>query len=439
MKAVSFSQKLSLPAALAVTIGAVIGVGIFVIVGPIGARCGGTMPLAFLVASLPAIFGTLVSIALGGTIPADGGGFFYTRTLLGLRPGIFASFLVTLGAFGALGAVSIGVADYLRIYFPGAPRWSFAVGLVLLSYGVNLVGILASSWFQILMVAQLASCLLIIVGVGAFSGGAPELTAAPPAGWGLAGFTGGAILAALAYLGFNIIGELGDEVENPRRNIPIAITVGLAVIILCYVGVAWVTAGNLSVPQMKGSRVALMDAALLYLPGWFKHYMTIAALAGAVTSINAVFLAVPRELTALAEADVLPRWLLRFDERRQTFTNALLVVLGVSLILVLTDLDVDQFGLIAVCGLMLLNALIAAGSFRLLSRFPEQVARAAFPIRAGWLFPCAALTLLTSGAFGLLAIVEQPLLAAVVVLLLILALVLGRSGRSAAPPVGSRT
>ncbi len=432
MKAVSFERKLSLPAALAVTVGAVIGVGIFVVVGPIGAKTGGTLPLAFLLAALPAIFGTLVSIALGGTIPADGGGFFYTRSLLGLRPGIFASFMVILGAFGAQGAVAIGVADYMRIYLPDTPRWVVAVGLVLLSYGVNVVGILASSWFQILMVGQLLSCLLIIVGVGVFAGGAPDLGQTPPAGWGLPGFTGGAILAALAYLGFNIIGELGDEVDNPRRNIPIAIAGGLAVIILCYVGVAWVTAGNLTVAQMKTSPVALLDASMLYLPGWFKHYMTIAALAGAVTSINAVFLAVPRELVALSEAQVLPAWFRRFDERRQTYTNSLHIVLVLSVALVLTNYNVDQFGLMAVAGLMLLNAIIAVGAFRLIPRFPEAVARASFPIRASWLLPCAVITLLSSAAFGVLAMVEQPVLGVAVAVLLGLALVFGHYGQGGA-------
>jgi APA family basic amino acid/polyamine antiporter len=225
-------------------------------------------------------------------------------------------------------------------------------------------------------------------------------------------------------VGFNIIGELGDEIENPRRNIPIAIAGGLGLIVLFYVGVAWVTAGNLTGDQMATSPVALLDAALLFLPDWFKHYLTVAALAGAVTSVNAVFLAVPRELVALAEAGYLPRALLRFDPRRQTFRNCLLVVLALGLLVVLTDRDVDHFGVLAVVGLMLLNAIISIGSLRLIRRFPEQVAAAKFPIRSWWLVPCALLTLAFSLAFSLLGMVEVPAVGGLTVLVVAGALIL---------------
>ncbi len=432
MKVLHFHNKLSLPAALAVTVGAVIGVGIFVIVGPIGAKCGGTMPLAFGLAALPALFGTLVSVALGGTIPADGGGFFYTRALVGERAAVAASAFITLGALGAMGAVSVGVADYLRVYLPGAPRVGVAAALILLSYGVNRVGILASSWFQVIMVGQLCSALLVIVVAGLASGAAPDLAASPPAGWGLGGFSGGTILASLAYVGFNIIGELGDEVENPRRNIPLAIAGGLGIIVLFYVGAAWITAGNLTPRQMGASPVALLDAAMLFLPGWFAHYITLAALTGAVTSINAVFLAVPREMVALAEAGYLPRRLLRFNQERQTFTTSLAVVLVLGMAVVLTDREVDYFGVITVVGLMLLNALVGAGSFRLMARFPAEVAAAAFPIRRWWLWPCALLTVIFSAGFSLIGVLEEPSVGIITALILCLSQVVASFRRRGA-------
>ncbi len=421
MKVLHFRNKLSLPAALAVTVGAVIGVGIFVIVGPIGAKCGGTMPLAFALAALPALFGALVSVALGGTIPADGGGFFYTRALIGDRTAVAASALITFGALGAMGAVSVGVADYLRVYFPHAPRWLLAGALVLLSYGINRAGIMASSWFQLATVAQLLSALLVVVAAGATRGATPDLTAAPPAGWGLGGFSGGAILAALAYVGFNIIGELGDEVVEPRRTIPVAIAGGMGLIIFFYVGAAWVTAGNLTPAQMGASPAALRDAALLFLPAWFSHYMTLAALTGAVTSINAVFLAVPRELVALAGAGYLPPALRRFDERRQTFTASLKVVLVLGLAVVLANRDVDFYGVVTVVGLMLLNALVGVGAFRLHARFPQQVAAARFPIRRWWLWPCALLTVIFSAGFSLVGALEVPAVGGLTAALLLLA------------------
>ena len=398
MKLISFEKKLSLPAAISVTVGAVIGVGIFIIVGPIGLKTGGWMPVAFVLAALPAIFGTLASIALGGTIPADGGGYYYSKSLLGPKAGVVTSYLVMIGALGAMGTVAVGIADYFRIYFPDLPRVTVAIGLVLATAAINYLGVMASAWFQILMIVQLVSGMLIFIVGGIIFGDAPALDQALPAGAG--GFAEGTILAVLCYTGFNIIGELGDEVENPRRNIPITIAAGLGIIIFLYVGMGWVVAGNLSLAELAATRVAAVDCARKFLPPALIHYLNLAAFFAGITSINAVFLAVPRELVAQAEDGLLPKALLRFDPKRQTFTTALGLVLAVGVLMLLLDRNPDFYGVICVAGLTLANAVLSIGAFRLFPRFPEKIAAAEFRITKTWLYPCAAISAVLSLAVG---------------------------------------
>jgi APA family basic amino acid/polyamine antiporter len=424
MKVIHFRRKLGLPSAVAVTVGAVIGVGIFVIVGPIGAQCGGAMPLAFLAAALPAVFGTLVSVALGGTIPADGGGYRYTKALLGSRMGAIGAGLVILGGLGAMCAVAVGVADYFAGYLPGVPRVAVAIALVLLGGAVNFAGLMASSVLQVVMVAQLASALIVVIVAGAAAGHAPDLAAPPPAGWGLEGFAGAAILASLAYTGFNIIGELGDEIDRPRRNVPLTIVVGLGIITLLYVGVAWMVAGSLTPAQLATSPVALADAAATVLPPWFRYYLDAAAIAGAVTSINAAYLAVPRELVALAQQGFLPPALLRYDERRQTFTAALAVVAVAGAALAATNASVDTFGVMAVVGLLLLTGILSVGALRLHSRFGDRIADAPFPIRRAWLVPCSLVSALLCLAFCLVGVLAAPVVGGVLVAVVAAALAL---------------
>jgi APA family basic amino acid/polyamine antiporter len=414
MKLISFDKKLSLPAAVAVTVGAVIGVGIFIIVGPIGAKTGGYMPLAFVLAAIPAIFGTLASIALGGTIPADGGGYFYSKSLLGPKIGVLTSCLVMIGALGACGTVAIGIADYIRIYSPELSRPGLAVIMVVGTAGVNYLGIMASAWFQILMIVQLVTGMGGFILAGLLLGQPPSVAAGLPAGAG--GLAEGIILAVLCYTGFNIIGELGDEVQNPRRNIPLTIVLGLGIVIFLYVGTGWVVAGNLSLAELKTSPVAVVAAALNFLPRWTIHYLNLAAFFAGITSINAVFLAVPRELVALTEDGLLPSWMLRFNSKRQTFTVALALVTLAGSLMVLTNFNPDFFGLICVAGLMLANAILSVGAFRLFSRFPEKVAVAEFPITKTWLYPCAALSALLSfavGGFAVIILVKEFLLKAI--------------------------
>lgn len=399
MKLIHFQKKLGLPGAVSVAVGAVIGVGIFVIVGPIGANTGAWMPLAFGVAAVPAILGALVAMALGGAIPADGGGFFYTRSLLGLRAGAVTSLLIVAGALGAVGAVAIGVADYMiHSYLAGAPRALLAVGIILFAWAINVAGIMTSEKLQIVLIANLVLALFFVIGVALVKGVAPDFSQPLPNG--APGFLQGAVVAMLSYTGFNIMGELGDEVDNPRRNIPLTIALGLTIVIFIYVGVGWMVAGTMSVAELKGSKAALLESALKLMPyPAVGHFLNAAALCAGITAINAAFLAVPRELCALAEEGLLPKRIMAFNQKRQTFPVAIAVTAVLGVALVVLNLNPDIYGLIAVGGLMLANAILSVAAWRLTAVFPEKAASAPIPIRDAWLKPAAALSVLLSLAF----------------------------------------
>ncbi len=405
-KLVQFDKKLGLGSAVAISVGAVIGVGIFVIVGPIAEKSGAFAPLAFALASLPALFGTLVAVALGSSIPTDAAGFYYAKNLLGRTAGVCTSVLVIMGAMGALASVSVGVADYLRMYFPSLSRPLVVVILIWLSWLVNYFGLMTSTRFQVVMVLQLVSGLLLIIFAGLFGGARPDFSQSLP--YGTAGFLEASAIAMMVYTGFNIIAELGDEVSHPKRNIPLTIIFSMMIIIFVYVAVGWVVSGSLSLAELKESKVALLDSALKYLPSWTAHYINLAALSGAITSINAVFIAAPRELYALSEEGILPRWFKKYDQRRQSFPNGIILVAVLGSAMAILNLNPDTWGLVCVCGLLLSGAVLAVGSVRLFSLFPEEVKRAHFTLRKSWVYPSAIISAILSLAFGIMCIVFYP-------------------------------
>jgi basic amino acid/polyamine antiporter, APA family len=402
MKLIHFEKKLGVAGAISITVGAVIGVGIFVIIGPIGANTGPWMTLAFLAAAVPAIVGTVVSVALGSTIPADGGGYYYSKSLFGSYAGVVASALIVIGALGSITAVSVGISDYFIYFWPGLPRIGAAIGIILFTWLINWIGIMASEKLQIAMVVQFLIAFAVVLIVALAKGVHPDFSQPLPAGTG--GLIQAAVLAMMTYTGFNILGEMGDEVENPRRNIPIVIAVGLVIIIACYVALGWVVSGALSAAEMKASKVALLDAVKGWFPGWFIYYLNLAALTAGLTSINAVFLAVPREFSALAEDGILPKWIMHFNPERQTFPRGIAVTAIAGCLGTVLNLNPDLYSLVCVSGLMLANAMFSAGSLRLFSLFPEQVASAPITIKKWWLYPAAVLSTIASLAFGILAI-----------------------------------
>jgi len=429
MKLVQFENKLGLPASISITVGAVIGVGIFVIVGPMGANSGSWMPLAFALAALPAIFGSLMSCALGSTIPTDAGGFFYTNRLLGRTTGTIASLLVILGAIGAMMTVSMGVADYMRIYFPSLPRPLVASALILLTWAVNWVGIMASAKFQVVAVLQLMSGILLVVIAALLRGGSPDFSQHLP--HGISGFLQASVIAMLTYTGFNIVGELGDEVKNPRRNIPLTIAFGLGIVIALYMGIGWVVSGTLSVEEMKTSKVAMLDTALRYLPNWTTHYINLAALAAAITSVNAVFLAAPRELLALSEEKMIPSWLAQYNSRRQSFPIAMALISIAGCALTFLNLNPDLWGMVCVAGLMGANFILSIGALRLFSLFPDQVNSAPFAIKKWWVYPSCALSALFALAFTAMTMFFFKPLALVILALIAISIVISRTSLKA--------
>jgi APA family basic amino acid/polyamine antiporter len=358
------------------------------------------MPLAFVVAAIPAIFGAVVAMALGGVMPSDGGGFFYTKNLLGRHAGAAASSLIIIGVIGAVAAVSSGVSDYIRLsYFPDVPRAVAAVALVLVAWAINSMGIMTSEKLQIGMIAILLSALLFVVITGVVHGAAPDFSQPLPEGYD--GFLKGCIIAMLTYTGFNMMGELGEEVENPRRTIPLTIALGLGIVIIIYVGIGWFVSGTLSVAEMKSTKVALLDSTMRHLPyPWVRHYLNFAALLAGLASINAAFLAAPRELTALSEEGILPKAVMRFNARRQTFPVGTAITAIAGCLLALPGLNPDIYGLVAVAGLMLMNVLLSVASLRLYSRFPEKAATAPMKVPRKWLLPCGVMSAILSLVFG---------------------------------------
>ena len=290
--------------------------------------------------------------------------------------------------------------------------------MILLTWAINWIGVMASARFQVITVIQLITGMLLVIIPALIGGGNPDFSQPLPAG--SVGFMKALVVAMLTYTGFNIIGEMGDEIENPRRNVPLTIIFGLGIVIVLYVGIGWVVAGTLTVPEMAASQVAVLDTAMHYLPRWTSHYINLAALAAAITSVNAVFLAVPRELLALSGEKMMPGWLVKFNSKRQNFPIAMAIISIASCGLTLIKLTPDQWGTFCVVGLLAANTLFSIGALRLFKRFPAEVANAPLPIRKWWVLPAAVRSAIFSAACtGMARYSFRPTQIATVVLIVI--------------------
>src|SRR5690625_5011217 len=145
------SNKISLLGAISIIVGTVIGASIFILLGPIAGQTGPALPLAYMVAFLPALFGSIFYAQLGAAIPATGGTYFYCKRLLNPTIGYVAAISLILGGMGASVMLALGFAEYLQFFIPTLPIKFTAFLILLILYGINLLGLKTSEMTQILM------------------------------------------------------------------------------------------------------------------------------------------------------------------------------------------------------------------------------------------------------------------------------------------------
>ncbi len=263
-------RGLNLRDTTALVIGTIIGTGVFLKAAVMAQQVGAPawVLLAWVVAGLLSLAGALTYAELGAMMPQAGGEYVYLRAAYGELPAfLFGWMRLLVASSGSIAAFGAAFASFLAGLLSAQPtlaeaynrvwaqaqfellgqpiQWRFgppqlvAVGLILVLSALNCLRVVVGALVQTILTGlKLAGIGLIVVGVFVF---APEaswanLGAPPGAGdWpGLAAF-GAAMIAALwAYDGWNNMPMVAGEVKQPDRNIPRALILGMAVVLLVY-------------------------------------------------------------------------------------------------------------------------------------------------------------------------------------------------------------
>jgi basic amino acid/polyamine antiporter, APA family len=244
-------RGLGLWSATAIVIGDMIGTGIFLVTSDM-ARAVGSLLLVFaawIIGGLIVLFGAFCYAELGAAFPKAGGNYVYLNRglgpLWGFLFGWMSSFLDRPVAMATLAA---GFLRFLGFLFPvvatplftahfGAYEFGFTAAqplaalVVIAATAVNYLSVRFGGSIQVLLTSLKMGAILLIVVAGVLFGTRESIRMAPsvaPFGLGVIG----AVLTALvpvmwAFNGFNDLGDLGEEIEHPEKNIPRAIILGL--------------------------------------------------------------------------------------------------------------------------------------------------------------------------------------------------------------------
>jgi len=301
---VQLRRALGLREAVALGVGGTIGGGIFVLVGAAAGQAGPAVLLSFALAFLASLLIALPYAELACRYPLAGGGYAFTRVVFGRSWG----FLMGWGYWGAYifasGYVTLGFGGYLHVV-TGIPAVVGALALIIVSTAINLTGVRISGRVQTIMV---------LLAIGALVGfaltGLPYVepsNLSPFFPHGVSGVLAAALLAFLAFGGFDMVAAAGEEVTRPERNLPLAILLTLGSVLGLYLLVTYVAVGVLPWSQLGVSNAPMSDAAARFLGS--VNGPKLIALAAAFTTAatgNAVLVVTSRIVFAMSRDGLLP-------------------------------------------------------------------------------------------------------------------------------------
>lgn len=289
-----------------------IGAGIFAALAPAARAAGSGVLVALAVAAVVAYCNATSSARLAALYPSSGGTYVYGRERLGEFWGYIAGWGFVVGKSASCAAMALTVGMYAWPEHAHAVAAAAVLGLT----AVNYVGIQKSAWLARIIVAVVVTVLVVVVVVSlSYSPGhsvgvsATDVTTA--------GVLQGAGLLFFAFAGYARIATLGEEVRDPARTIPRAISIALALTLVLYASVATALLWALGPSGLAQASAPIADAARATGRSWLVPVVSATAAVAALGSLLALVLGVSRTTFAMARDRNLPHVLAavhpRFD------------------------------------------------------------------------------------------------------------------------------
>jgi len=325
------ARRLGLLAATMTGLGVIIGSGIYVIIGVAAGQAGNAVWLSFVFAAAGASLTAFSYARLSKIRSQNAPEYQFVSMAFGNSPAFFASWLILLAQIISSAAVALGFAGYLNA-LTGFPELPAAIGLIVLSSLILYIGISQSATVAIILTVIEVLGLFIIIGIGVPHFGNVDYFEMP---LGISGVFTAASLVFFAYLGFEGMANLSEELKNPERDLPRAILLALGISTVFYVMVAISAISLVGWNTLSQSISPLAIVAEQALGPNAGVALSIISLTATANTVLILLLASSRIMHAMARARVLPGILVLVSPNRQTPWLTILVGGLISILLIL--------------------------------------------------------------------------------------------------------
>ncbi|MDT4939394.1 MAG: basic amino acid/polyamine antiporter, family [Pseudonocardiales bacterium] len=340
-RSVPLARRLAVGDAVVIGLASMIGAGVFATFAPAARAAGSALLVSLGIAALVAYCNATASAQLAARYPTSGGTYIYGRERLGDWWGFVAGWGFVVGKTASCAAMALTFAAYAVPGHETAQRLTAAAAVAALS-ALNYRGVTRTASLSRLLVALTLSALTCVV-VAIWTGGGARRANLDGVlslhHGGVHGLLQAAGLLFFAFAGYARIATMGEEVRAPRRTIPRAILVALAVTLVVYAVVALSVLAATGPDLLARSTEPLTSAVRAAGSGGAAPIVRIGAVVASLGSLLALIAGVGRTGLAMARHGDLPRWLAAVHPRYRVPHRAE-IALAIAVIAIVLSADV---------------------------------------------------------------------------------------------------
>jgi APA family basic amino acid/polyamine antiporter len=325
-------RTLSLSDAVFSGIGIILGAGIYALIGGATGMTGNSVWLSFLIAAFIASLTGLSYAELATIFPKSAAEYSYVKN--SLESHLVAFLVGWLEIFaGLIGTATVALAfgGYFSSMLGGSP---IVISVVLIGVMglINFVGIRESSRFNVIftLIEVFGLVLIIVMGIN-YLGSVDYLELA----YGIPGLFKAVGIVFFAYLGFQEIANIAEEVKNPEKNLPkaIIISVVISTIIYALVALSVVSVGDWQIIGNSPTPLSYVTEKVLGKTGGL--VMSSIALFATANTVLIFLLVVSRMTYGMSRGGSLPKFLSTVNSKTKTPGRAILISVVITILFVL--------------------------------------------------------------------------------------------------------
>jgi APA family basic amino acid/polyamine antiporter len=347
---------------VAVAINGIIGAGIFGLPSKVFALIGTYSIVAFVACAIVVALVILCFAEVGSRFKDSGGPYLYARQAFGPVIGFEVGWLMWLARLTAFAANLNLFVEYLAYFFPSLTQdnslWrnTIIIAVVSLLTIVNVLGVRDTARLSNIFTVGKLLPMILFLAVGIFFISPQNFSFDAPLAYKT--FSASVLTMVYAFSGFEMAVIPAGEVQDPQRNLPMALLTAICVVAVLYISIQVVCIGTL--PELATSTKPIADAGSRFMGKAGGSIITAGVLVSIIGNLNVLILAASRLVFAMGERNELPQAVAATHKKFRTPHIAILATTAVMLTFTLWSTFLKQVNLSVIARLLAYAATCAA-------------------------------------------------------------------------------